>query len=206
MNSISLLRRPFPIVIGLFLLGASLYFIAYTAHFFGSEPGVLGKYQSVKWLLWPHIFCGAISLLAGPFLLWEAFRNRYLRIHRGLGVAYVLAVLISGICAVGLSFTTAYEVNRPYAFSLHVWVAAWLFATGFAFVMVKRRKLKLHREWMVRSYLLTFAFVVSALLLKLPFVQGLGEFGEIAPSLFWFGWAVPLFVYDVILALRNERG
>lgn len=206
MNQSLLLRRPFPIAIGLFLLGASLYFIVHASHFFGSSPGILGKYQSVKWLLWPHIFCGAVSLLAGPFLLWDSFRNRYLRIHRGLGVTYVLAVLISGICAVVLSVTTAYEVNRPYAFSLHVWVAAWLFATVFAFVMVKRRKLKLHREWMVRSYLLTFAFVVSALLLKIPFVQRLGEFGEVAPSLFWFAWAVPLFVYDVRLSLGNGRG
>lgn len=206
MNQSLRLRRPFPIVTGLFLLGASLYFIVHASHFFGSSPGALGKYLSVRWLLWPHILCGAISLLAGPFLLWESFRNRYLRVHRGLGVAYVLAVLISGICAIGLSVTTAYEVNRPYAFSLHVWVAAWLFATGFAFVMVKRRKLKLHREWMVRSYLLTFAFVGSALLLKIPFVQQLGTFEEISPSLFWFAWAVPLFVYDVRLSLAASRG
>ncbi len=118
-------------------------------------------------------------------------------------MTYVAGVLISGVCAVVLSATTAYEVNRPYAFSLHVWVAAWLFATGFAFVAVKQRKLKLHREWMVRSYLLTFAFVLSALLLKVPFVQGLGSFGEVAPSLFWFAWAVPLFVYDVRLGMKR---
>lgn len=201
MNQSLLLRRPLPIVTSLFLLGASLYFITHAAHFFSGAPGALGKYLSFRWLLWPHIFFGAVSLLTGPFLLWEAFRNRYLKLHRGLGMAYVLAVLISGTTAVALSATTAYQVSRPYAFSLHVWVAAWLFATGFAFVMVKKRKLKLHKEWMVRSYLLTFAFVMSALLLKIPFIQQLGSFEEISPSLFWFGWAVPLFIYDVKLGL-----
>lgn len=200
-QSSSLLHRPFPIVIGLFLLGASLYFISHAAHFFSGELGALGKYVSYRWLLWPHIFFGAVSLVTGPFLLWEAFRNRWMKVHRMLGMAYVLAVAVSGTTAVILSATTAYQVNRPYAIALHVWVAAWLFATGFAFVMVKRRKIKLHKEWMVRSYLLTFAFVVSALLLKIPFVQRLGTFEEISPTLFWMGWVVPLFVYDVRLSL-----
>lgn len=205
MNQSSLLHRPFPVITGLFLLGASLYFISHAAHLFSGAPGALGKYESFRWLLWPHIFFGAVSLLTGPFLLWEAFRNRWLKIHRGLGMAYVLAVSISGTTAVALSATTAYQVNRPYAFSLHVWVSAWLFATGFAFLMVKRRKIKLHKEWMVRSYLLTFAFVVSALLLKIPFVQQLGTFEEISPTLFWMGWVVPLFVYDVKLGMGSGK-
>ncbi|RYD19343.1 MAG: DUF2306 domain-containing protein [Verrucomicrobiaceae bacterium] len=201
----SLIHRPFPIITGLFLLGASLYFISHAAHFFSGEPGALGKYLSFKWLIWPHIFFGAVSLLTGPFLLWESFRNRWLKLHRGLGMAYVVAVAFSGTTAVILSATTAYQVSRPYAFSLHVWVTAWLFATGFAFLMVKKRKLKFHKEWMVRSYLLTFAFVVSALLLKIPLVQRLGSFEEISPTLFWVGWVVPLFVYDVRLAMGNGK-
>ncbi len=119
-------------------------------------------------------------------------------------MAYVVAVLTSGFCAIGLSATTAYEVNRPYAFSLHVWVGIWLFSTLFAFVAVKQRKVKLHREWMVRSYLLTFAFVLSALLLKLPGIQWFGSFEEISPSLFWLSWSVPLFAYDVKLSLGGQ--
>lgn len=193
-----------PVVAGLVFLVTSLYFIIHAAHFFGSTPEALGKYQSVKWLLWPHILFGAIALIAGPFLLWEPFRNRYLQAHRRLGMAYVVAVLTSGFCAIGLSATTAYEVNRPYAFSLHVWVGIWLFSTLFAFVAVKQRKVKLHREWMVRSYLLTFAFVLSALLLKLPGIQWFGSFEEISPSLFWLSWSVPLFAYDVKLSLGGQ--
>ncbi|GEP44154.1 DUF2306 domain-containing protein [Brevifollis gellanilyticus] len=193
------------VVTGLVLLTASLYFIVYSAHFFDPAPEVLGKYLPVKWLLWLHIGMGSVTLLTGPFLLWDAFRIRHLRWHRCLGLAYVSAVAVSGLCAVWLSATTAYAVNRPYAFSLHVWVAVWLFSTGFAFYAVKRRQIKLHREWMVRSYLVTLAFVVSASLLKVPFVQRLGSFEEISPSFFWLSWSVPLFVYDVWLGLQ-ERG
>ncbi len=192
------------VLIGAVLLAASGYFILHSRHLFTDSPGMLGKYQPVKWLLWLHIALGAVTLLTGPFLLWDDFRTRYLRWHRSLGLVYVIAVAISGLCAVGLSATTAYQVNRPYAFSLHVWVAVWLSATGFAFVAIKQRRIQLHKEWMVRSYLVTFAFVLSALLLKVPAVQRLGSFEELSPSLFWLAWAVPLFLYDVRLSLARK--
>lgn len=201
---ISSLFRPRTTLIGLVLLAASGFFIFHARHLFTSAPAVLGKYQPVKWLLWLHISCGAVTLLTGPFLLWDNFRARYLRLHRGMGLAYVVAVAISGLCAVWLSATTAYQVNRPYAFSLHVWVAVWLCSTGFAFVAIKQRRIQLHKEWMMRSYLVTFAFVLSALLLKVPVVQRLGSFEEISPSLFWVAWAVPLFLYDVRLSLARK--
>lgn len=197
------LFRPRTALIGLVLLASSGFFIFRSGHLFTSVPGVLGKYQPVKWLLWLHIAFGSVTLLTGPFLLWDNFRVRYLRWHRRFGLAYVVAVAISGLCAVGLSATTAYQVNRPYAFSLHVWVTVWLFATGFAFAAIKQRRIQLHKEWMMRSYLVTFAFVLSALLLKLPVVQRLGSFEEISPSLFWLAWAVPLFLYDVRLSLAR---
>ena len=199
----SIFRPAIAMVVGLALLAASGYFIHYSAHLFSFAPEVLGKYQSVKWLLWMHIAFGAVTLLTGPFLLWENFRTRYLRLHRTIGLAYVVAVAISGLCAVWLSATTAYQVNRPYAFSLHIWVAVWLFSTGFAFVAIKQRRIQLHREWMMRSYLVTFAFVLSASLLKLPMVQRLGSFEEISPSLFWLAWSVPLFLYDIRLSLAR---
>ena len=200
----SLFRPWTTIFLGLALLAASGFFIFHSGHLFTSTPAVLGKYQPVKWLLWLHITFGAVTLLTGPFLLWDNFRTKHLRLHRWFGLAYVAAVAISGLCAVGLSATTAYQVNRPYAFSLHVWVAVWLFSTGFAFVAIKQRRIQLHREWMMRSYLVTFAFVLSALLLKLPAVQRLGSFEEISPSLFWLAWAVPLFLYDVRLSLARK--
>ncbi|MBL0740641.1 hypothetical protein [Chryseolinea lacunae] len=58
---------------------------------------------------------------------------------------------------------------------------------------------------MTRSYLVTLAFVVSGLILKMPFVQKLGSFEEISPSLFWLGWAVPLYVYEIIRGQRELR-
>lgn len=200
----SLFRPRTTVLGGLALLAASGFFIVHSRHLLSSAPAALGKYQPVKWLLWLHISFGAVTLLTGPFLLWDNFRARYLSLHRRFGLVYVVAVAISGLCAVVLSATTAYAVNRPYAFALHVWVGVWLFSTGFAFFAIKQRRIQVHKEWMVRSYLVTFAFVLSASLLKVPAVQRLGSFAELSPSLFWLAWAVPLFIYDVRLSLRRK--
>lgn len=190
---------------GATILGCSAYFIFNALHFFLPGANHLGKYLDVKWILRLHILGGAIALLLGPFQLRESFRNKRMVLHRWLGRVYVLAICISAPCAVYLSCTTAYEVSGSYAFSLQVWVCIWLVSTLTAYFVVRLRKIRLHQEWMVRSYLLTLAFVVSALLLKIPFIAGLGSFAEVSPGLFWVSWAVPLFIYDLYLSYQRKQ-
>jgi hypothetical protein len=57
---------------------------------------------------------------------------------------------------------------------------------------------------MTKSYIVTVAFLISGLALKLPVVYKLSSFEDISPSFFWFGWAVPMFVYEVVLAVRGR--
>lgn len=171
-------------------------------HFLDLTPQALGKYFDYRWFLIAHITAGGGALILGIVQFWKKLRLYSLKWHRLIGLLYLLAVLISSGCALVLAFTTSYEVNLPYAFSLQVWVSVWISATYIAYHFAIKRKIKLHQEWMVRSYILTLAFVVSGLLLKLPWVQQLGSFAEISPSLFWFGWSVPLYLYELIKSGR----
>ncbi len=180
------------------------YFVNGANHFLEFTPAALGKYFNVRWLLILHITGGGAALVLGPPQFWPRFRARYRRLHRMVGVSYLAAILVSGCCAVVLAFTTAYEVTWAYAFSLQVWVGVWISASAIAYWAALKRKFKLHREWMTRSYMVTLAFVISGLAIKLPFVKNLGGFAEISPSLFWLAWAVPLYGYDVLLSLRRK--
>jgi len=173
-------------------------------HFLQLTPEALGKYFNVKWILILHITAGGGALVSGPIQFWERLRNRYRKLHRVIGILYLLAVLASSACAVILAFTTAYAVNWAYAFSVQVWVTVWITSSFIAYYTARKRKFKLHKEWMNRSYIVTLAFVVSGSLLKLPVVQQLGEFAEISPSFFWLGWAVPLYIYEVVLSYRRK--
>ncbi|MES2691757.1 MAG: DUF2306 domain-containing protein, partial [Bacteroidota bacterium] len=124
--------------------------------------------------------------------------------HRMLGMLYLLAILVSSSCAVILAFTTAYKVNLPYAFSLQVWVSVWISSTSLAYFFAIKKRFRLHREWMIRSYIVTLAFVISGLLYKSTFVQRLGSFEDISPSLFWLGWSVPLYIYEIIRSSKRS--
>jgi uncharacterized membrane protein len=198
-------KQTLTITTGIFVLGCSLYFIIHAAHFFKLTSEDLGKYFSIRWVLLAHIFFGAIALLSGPFQLWEYFRKKNWVLHRRLGKLYVLSIFISGSCAIFLSVTTAFAVSGAYAFSLHVWLGVWLTSTFYAYRTARQKKFKLHKEWMTRSYLVTLAFVISALLLKIPLIQRLGSFEEVSPSLFWLSWAVPLYIYDLRLSIARKQ-
>jgi hypothetical protein len=174
-------------------------------HFLELTPEALGKYFNLKWVLIAHITAGGGALILGPLQFWNKFRANYLKLHRWLGLAYLLAILVSSVCALTLSFTTSYEVNWAYAFSLQVWVSVWIISTIIAYRAALQKKFKLHQEWMTRSYIVTMAFIISGLLLKYLMKIGFGTFEDISPSLFWTGWSVPLFVYQVILSSKANK-
>lgn len=187
-------------LVGALLLGGSAYFIAVNAHLFGETGEGLGKYVDLRFVLLAHIAGGATALLTGPFQLWDTLRVKYKRLHRRMGMVYVLAIAVSGPCAMWLALTTAYAVGYAYAFSLQIWAGLWMTATALAYWFAWRKRFTLHKEWMTRSYLLSLAFVLSAFLAKVPFIASQGTFAEVSPGLFWLGWAVPLFAYDARLS------
>ena len=96
-------------------------------------------------------------------------------------------------------------MSRPYAFSLQVWVSVWITSTWLAYRYARHKQFNLHKEWMVRSYLATLAFVTSALLSKLPFVASQGGVAEVSSGLFWAAWSVPLFLWDIVLSAQRKR-
>ncbi|HVI47312.1 MAG TPA: DUF2306 domain-containing protein [Chitinophaga sp.] len=164
-------------------------------------PEALGKYLPVKWFLLLHITSGGGALVLGPLNFWKRLQYNT-KLHRVVGYLYLLAILCSSLCAIVLASTTAYAINWAYAFSLQVWVSVWITATFIAWWLAVKRKFKQHKDWMIRSYLITLAFVVSGLLLKTPMVAGLGNFEDISPTFFWLGWSLPLYVYELIKAVK----
>jgi hypothetical protein len=176
------------------------FFMSGADHFLEGTPAALGKYFNLRWVLIAHITAGGGALVLGPLQFWSRLRTRYIKLHRWVGVGYLLAILVSATCALILSVTTAYKVNWAYAFSLQVWVSVWIISTVIAYRTALQKKFKQHQEWMTRSYMVTLAFIVSGLALKYLLKIGFGTFEDIAPSLFWMGWSVPLFVYQVMLS------
>ncbi len=188
-------------IIALFLLVSSLFFISQYSHLFDFTAESLGKYFNVKWLLFGHIVPAACALLIGPLQFLKTFRNKNLRLHKLLGKIYMVFILISSLSALILTFTTTDQVGKMYTVSLWFLLLIWISSTGMAYWTIRLRKIQEHEEWTVRSYISTFAFIVQNYIFKIPAVDTFGSFAEVSPNIFWFSWSIPLFGYQLYLAI-----
>ncbi len=172
-------------------------------HYLKMTPEALGKYFRLRWILIAHITAGGGALIIGIVQFWPKLRNYSWKLHRIIGTLYLLAILVSSICALILSFTTAYIINWGYAFTLQIWASVWISSTSIAYYSVLQKNIQQHKEWMVRSYIVTIGFLISGFAYKLPFMQELSKTEDIGTPLFWMGWSVPLYIYEIIRSSRK---
>jgi uncharacterized membrane protein len=109
-------------------------------------------------LLIPHTLSGVLALLIGPLQFSSRFRQRHLKIHRVLGRIYVVSVFIGSYTGIALA------AGRPGLPGTSMQAAAWMVCTTAAFVTARNRQIVAHRQWMARSYAVTFTFVSSRVL------------------------------------------
>ncbi len=106
-------------------------------------------------LLIPHTICGLLALLAGPVQFSSRLRQRHPQFHRVLGRIYLVSVFIGAFTGIGLA------AGRPGLPGTSMQAAAWIVCTTAAFVTARNRQIVQHRQWMIRSYAVTFTFVSS---------------------------------------------
>lgn len=175
------------------------YFVRkYALHYFVFTPESYGTYfwPRFSWVV-PHVASGLLAILIGPLQFWPRMRRDYLQAHRIAGRVYVGTVLIGSIAAVALAIKS--ETGPTYALGLIGLALAWFTTTGMAFVAIRRKNLVQHKQWMVRSYVVTFAFVTFRLADDSMCAAGILGDDERARMLAWACWAVPLLVTEVII-------
>jgi uncharacterized membrane protein len=189
---------------GLTLFGLRFFLkdaVPYMLDFSGDQ---FGRFWDVRWWLVFHIGGGSVALLTGPFQFSTGLRRKNLKLHRRLGKLYMVAIAIGSVGAVYMGFTSAVTAaGAAYAFSLLMLAAAWLTTSGMALLMVKRRMIDLHKEWMIRSYVVTFAFVTFRWLFEMDSIKTL--FGaDAATTVMWACWVIPLGITEVVFHLRKS--
>jgi uncharacterized membrane protein len=109
-------------------------------------------------LLIPHSLCSLTALLAGPLQFSSRLRKRHLKFHRVLGRLYVISVFVGAFTGIALA------AGRPGMPGTSMQAAAWIVCTTAAFITARNRQIAQHRQWMARSYAVTFTFVSSRVL------------------------------------------
>ena len=109
-------------------------------------------------LLIPHTLAGTFALLIGPINFSSRIRQRHLQLHRILGRVYVISVFVGAFTGIALAW------GRPGLPGTSMQAAAWIVCTTAAMITARNRQVDQHRQWMARSYAITFTFVSSRVL------------------------------------------
>jgi hypothetical protein len=196
--------RPGARVITVLALAAvvSLVFIAVAAlpYFSRSEAQFRTYWPRRGWLL-VHITTGIVAILTGPVQLWLGLSDRYPAIHRSLGYVYLGAIAVSSVAAYYLALHT--EGGWVFGAGLAGLATAWLVTSSLALLAIKRHLYEQHKEWMVRSYVVTLGFVTFRLLFTALQAGGVGTLPEQLGASAWFCWSVPLLLTEAVLQGRR---
>jgi len=175
----------------------------------GSQEAARQALEDFQFQFWPrrgwlllHIAGGFLALLSGPVQLWLGVHHSKMHVHRKLGLIYMAAMTIGSIGAIGLAFQT--DGGLIFGSGLFFLALAWISTTILAYVAIRRGRIEQHREWTIRSYVVTFAFVTFRIGLVALTGSGIPLLTAIG-TLAWACWAVPLLVTELVIQGRKLR-
>lgn len=194
-------RRVLAVLLSLTAL-AAVWFVAGAAvpYFLSSSYGPPEYAPRRGWLLL-HIVGGIIALLTGPVQLWLGLSDRGMEWHRRMGIGYMTGVAIGSLGAFYLATHT--DFGWIFGAGLFGLATAWVTTTTLAYLAIKRSLIDQHKEWMIRSYVVTFAFVTFRIGDLTMQAAGIGEPLQNIAFLSWASWTLPLLVTEAILQGRK---
>lgn len=179
------------------------YYLNYNqASFTDPALGAANYWTERSWLLM-HMTGGTVAVLTGPWQFWTGFRARYARLHRWTGRVFLGGVAVGSVGAYHMAIVTTF--GWAFGFSLLALATAWVTTAGMAYYAILKRRIQVHKEWMVRAYVVTFAFVTFRLLNDYGPTSHLQPENDRSITIGWACWALPLLVTEVILQLRQMR-
>lgn len=156
-------------------------------------------------MLFTHITTSIVALVIGPFTLSTKFRERNINRHRIAGRIYMVGILLGGVSGLYLSFYATGGLVAKLGFGLLS--VFWLTSAYQALHRVKNKKMKDHRNWMIRNYALTFAAVTLRIWLPLFIVLfGIEHFELSYAIIAWLAWVPNLIVAELFIRKRLNKG
>ncbi|MGM5630162.1 DUF2306 domain-containing protein [Apibacter raozihei] len=149
-----------------------------------------------------HVFTSFISVFAG-FTQFSGFLTRkYPRVHRYLGYVYIIDVLVfaapSGLV---MSFYANGGLISILAFiTLSV---AWWWTTYKAFILAKRRNIKSHKNYMIRSYALTLSAITLRLWKVIIFSCWDLPPMDVYRLISWLGFGINGIIAEIIIKIKK---
>lgn len=151
-----------------------------------------------------HMAGGTGMLLLGAVNLYLATRRIAFAAHRQLGRAYLAFGAVGTLSAIAVALQPFHkEAGSPILTNISVSLAmlslAWLAFAALGWRAVRNRRFDSHRDWMIRAYVLVWAFVFCRLGSRVPQLGDLGN-GE---AFSWLSWVGPMVLCEMALQWRH---
>jgi uncharacterized membrane protein len=158
------------------------------------HPDMKASFLAHRAGIYAHIFASVVAISLGPFQFIASIRQRFVRLHRWMGRAYLgIGVLVGGLAGLYMAtFAFGGIVSKLGFASL---ATLWLYTGLRAFLAIKRGDVVEHRRWMVRNFSLTLAAVTLRVLLPISGISGI-PFEVAYPAIAWLCWVPNLFVAE----------
>ena len=108
----------------------------------------------IRWLLLPHVIGASVALTTGAVQFSSRIRRWNLTFHRITGRIYVGSIFVAGPVAIVMSHGSVFFTATL------VQAGAWMVTAIAAMLTARSRQIEQHRQWVVRSYAVTFTFIV----------------------------------------------
>lgn len=148
-----------------------------------------------------HAFGGTFMLGAGALALYVGWTKRWRRWHKVIGYSYFG---IGGVGALVGLYLSLHPPHPPASVGVATGALAvtWLAFAAMALRAALNRRFDSHREWVIRSYVVTWTFVGCRMAQTFPIFAGLGDEGVTAAI--WLYWIAPVLICEI--ALQWKRG
>jgi hypothetical protein len=179
------------------------YYLHYSQAAFTDPLLGAANYWAMRGWLLMHMTGGMVALLTGPWQFWTGFRVRYARLHRWTGRLFLCAVAVGSIGAFRMASATTF--GWAFGVALGALATAWVTTAAMAYYAILNGRVQIHKEWMARAYVVTFAFVTFRVLNDYGPTSHLQPANDRAITIGWASWVLPLLATEVILQVRRMR-
>jgi hypothetical protein len=146
--------------------------------------------------LYLHVIGGVLVIVAGAGALYIGWTKKAFKRHRWFGYTYLAVGTLMALSALALSIDAPHEPRSLYV-ATGTLAVVWVAAAAMALRAARNRRFMVHRDWMIRSYVLTWTFVGCRLATNLGLFPGLGEEGVTAAI--WLNWIMPFVICEIAL-------
>lgn len=168
------------------------------------DPAAYTMFWTRRGWLWTHLAGGALTLLLGPVQFLTRWPRPYPHLHRWTGRVYMTGMLIASMGATGLIATSPapFAIRTAFAATALAWLATAL--TGL--ITIRRGRVRPHRRWMLRNYLVTLSPITFRALIEVPGMMAFASPQVMIPILLWSSWLLPLLICEGVYRIVDRAG